>query len=535
MFLFAASSLAALTVTVHGGAGRVGGSCASVQSSEAHVIVDCGALGSDDDDARGAAGATEGFPFDVSAIDAVCLTHAHQDHAGRVPELVAAGFRGPIYMTEATRELLRISWKSQITYDKKTTRDWRWSERKKNQQIYIHWRTNCTWSQRISAHNLHQFKGTYPAVLKELTTPKHPTRRVFPCGACREAEVEDLMTRVTCVEFGATNQIKDLSVVFSPTKHLPGASAIRLADKEASCLFSGDLGTRRSHCVKEVPPGEKADAVFVESTYGASCDVLLRETEAEYRRFRQLIGETVQKDGIAWVPAFALDRSQRVLLEIKRGMDAGEIPSDVPIYMLSPSARENTALYASHPEWFDVRDVAQLGAGQMRLRPSLGKKDPTKLTRAILLTTSGMMDTASSYSLLPSLAPRTDVTVCLVGYQAPGTPGFKLVKGAKELSIFVKGKKTTVPVACTVKRFSCFSGHGDAREIDLWLANNLKSKIYLVHGGDDALAARREDLATRLGCDVSVVKPGEKLTILPRARQESHTSKKEKRCKRLKN
>ncbi len=322
------------------------------------------------------------------------------------------------------------------------------------------------------------------------------------------------MSRVVCVKFGETNTIAGLSVVFSPTKHLPGAAAVRLADDRASCLFSGDLGTVRSRLVTNVPPAEVADAVFVESTYGAATDATREETEKEYRLFRARVGETLKKGGVAWIPAFALDRTQRVLLEIKKGMDEGVIPSDTPIYSLSSSARKNTELYLSHPNWFDVAsDIASLDSLVQRTRRTLDKKKATTLKRAILLTTSGMMDAASSFSLLPALAPRKDVTVCLVGYQAPSTPGFKLSNGAKELSLKIGKEKKTVKVACTVEKFGSFGGHADAREIDAWLANNLKSKVFLVHGDDKALAARCADLKTRLGCDARVAKPGETVEI----------------------
>ncbi len=504
----------ALSVIVHGGAGRIGGSCASVRGGETHVLVDCGALGGEPFGSETAERPEHSFPFNPSEVSAVCLTHAHQDHAGRIPALVLAGFRGRIYMTEPTRELLRVSWKSQIIYEE-SPRDWRWSARKES-RIYLHWRKDCPWSIRIAPNNLRTFKGTYDEVTRKLSDKAHPKRRVLVCGACREGEVADLMSHVTCVPFGETNKINKLSIVFSPTKHLPGAASVRLWDDNASCLFSGDVGTCRSRLVTEVPVADSADAVFVESTYGAATDASADATEADYRRFRQRIGETLKNDGLAWIPAFALDRTQRVLLEIKKGMDEGVIPADVPLYMLSPSARDNTALYVAHPEWFDVSDTTRVKSLFDRALPALGRTKPEMSKRAILLTTSGMMDTASSLSLLPALAPRPDVTICLVGYQAPGTPGFKLSNQATKLSLKIKDEKVDVHVGCRVEKFSCFGGHGDAQEMDGWLAHNLKSKIYLVHGEGKALASRREDLVTRLGCDVEVAKPGESYEILSR-------------------
>jgi metallo-beta-lactamase family protein len=209
----------------------------------------------------------------------------------------------------------------------------------------------------------------------------------------------------------------------------------------------------------------------------------------------------VRGGGLAWVPAFALDRTQRVFYEIAQGMAKGDIPADAPVYMLSSTARNVMQAYFDHPEWNDV-DISTALPLVQRTKPRF---KPSKHVKGggILLTTSGMMDAGASVGLLPDLAPNPAVRVCLVGYQSPGTPGHSLRSGAKEIT--VGGKK--VPVRCAVSSYSCFGGHGDAVENDAWLSNNRAARIFLIHGDSEALVARKKGIADRLGAIVEVVEP----------------------------
>ena len=456
--VFCVRSAFALSVTFFGGAGQVGGSCARVDGGGVSVLVDCGTAYSDE--AGGSREMAEtGFGFAVTNLTAVLITHAHQDHAGRVPELVRAGFRGPIVMTEPTRILLAAAWKSQLKYDKTISAKPKWSRR-------------------------------------------------------HQAVLDDLMSLVKVVPFDEELSFGGMKAVFRPVKHLPGSASIRFQDDEGSCIFSGDLGTYRSRLVKSIDPAVKSDAVFVETTYGAASHGTPEEIEAEYARFRQAVAQTVRSGGLAWIPAFAMDRSQRVLLEIERGIADGDIPSPAPIYFLSPSARAMTDAYCKNPHWFDGVDMKGLARLLKRSRkyfvPSKGWGDGG----AILITTSGMMDAAASAELLPDLAPRADVHVFLVGYQSPGTSGHALANGAKELVLHDEKGDRKVEVRCVTDRFGCFSGHGDACENDRWLVNNLASDIYLVHGDKAALTARKADLEKRCKRPVTIVRKGETYRIV---------------------
>ena len=499
-----AAALAA-TVTFHGGAGQVGGSSATVRSGAFKVLVDCGS-------AFDGAPASCGFPFDPKGYGDVLLTHAHQDHAGRVPELFNAGFTGTVWTTEATCALLAVAWKSQIVYDACAERDWRWTKRGKKAAVRVHWRGACEWAQKIAPENLGTFRGTFAGLKAALRTTPFSSGYPVACSTCQDLELRAILAHVRTVPFGRPFALGPFQVAFTPVKHLPGAAAIRLEDASASLLFSGDLGTVRSRLVKAIEPAARADAVFVEATYGDAPHGTPEETARDYARFREVVAKTVRAGGVAWIPAFALDRSQRVLLEVKRGMDAGAIPPETPVYVLSPSARAFTALYVEHPGWFDVPDMAAVGPLFRKTRKSFSPKAKLK-AGAILLTTSGSMDMGASLRLAPELLPRATTAVCLVGYQSPGTCGFQLkaiAEGrAKKRAVAVRdgGARREIPVAASVHVFGCFSGHGDARENDAWLANNRASRIFLVHGDRKSLAARAEGLRARFGCPVEVVEP----------------------------
>lgn len=520
---FVASVLAFLaafgsSVVFHGGAGCVGGSCATVRNGDCRILVDCGtsyeaeyAVG----DVVTNSGTACGFPFVPKKYSHLLLTHAHQDHIGRVPELFNAGFTGTVWCTRATRDLAAVSWKSQIMYDKCAVRNWTWTRTGKKARITVHWRSDCEWAQKIAPQNAGTFCGIVDDLQKHLELTPMTSWRMGACTTCQDIELRDTLAHVKTVLFDQPVKLGPFSVTFTAVKHLPGASAIRIEDDESAILFSGDLGTKRSHLVKSIDPAQKADVVFVESTYGDAAYGTEEEAAREYERFVNVVADTVKGGGVAWIPAFALDRSQRILLEVKRAMDSGKIPFDTPVYCLSSSAREYTAIYASHPKWFDDQnDMKKLGEIFKTLRKSLSKTAKLK-HGAILVTSSGNMSAGTSQKYLPVLLPRETTAVCLVGYQTPGTPGWQLQQMARGkskktmLSVRNGAKTEEVLVRAKVYDFNCFSGHGDARENDVWLVNNKDSRIMLVHGEIDGMKARAKGLRERMGCkNVEVVEPG---------------------------
>ena len=498
---FSAAAIAETnSVTFFGAAGKVGGSCALVENGRSRLMVDCGTFYGDEAGPDGK-DANDGFGFDTSTVDALLVTHAHADHAGRVPQLVRSGFRGDIYMTEPTCALLGVAWGSQALYDDSCVRSWRWSTKQRKSLDKVHWRKECPWAQKIAPGNLEKFSGRYSEMKERL--PK-----MTGCKSCAEIDVAECMKKIKTVQFDSEIALGGYKVVFRPVEHIPGSAAIYFDDGTTSFAFSGDLGTARSRTANPIRPSTKVDAVFVECTYGDKSKGDSGEWAKEYERFARVATNALARGGTLWVPAFAMDRTQRVLLELVR---CGATPK--ALYSLSPSGNAMTDLYVENPQWFPSGlspiwgKFAEAHKASRKSWPH-GKK--SKDGPKVLLTTSGMMDAGYSYELLGTLLPDTNVVVCIVGYQSPGTPGAKLRAGEKEL---VLKDGTKVPVRAAVETFDCFSGHGDARENDKWLGDNLKSKIYLIHGDAEALKERKAGLEKRFGADVTIVEPGRRYVI----------------------
>jgi metallo-beta-lactamase family protein len=272
--------------------------------------------------------------------------------------------------------------------------------------------------------------------------------------------------------------------------------------EKVNVLFSGDLGNDMSRYLSEPDPAPKADYVFVEGTYGDySRDFTIEE---EYRRFIKEIGSTLSDGGIVWIPAFALDRSQRILHELESAINKGDLQGVSNIYLPSAAARKITKLYIDNPKWHD----ADVSTALEKIYSSVVKEyldldDFTPKPGSIIITTSGMMDSAYSVGLIPHLLHRTDLLIAFVGYQNPFTYGGQLRGGADSVVVddaeIIKRAKTSI--------FSCFSGHGDADDIDRWLYHNMQSKIFLVHGEKDSLERRSDDLNRKGFNDVTVVRP----------------------------
>ena len=476
-------------ITFDGGAGQVGGSCALVENGSARILVDCGSFYGAEA-GPGDKSETGEFFFNPRTIDTLLVTHAHADHTGRIPQLIRSGFRGKIYMTSPTSELFAMALKSQALYDNSYVRNWEWSS--KSEKAKVHWRRECKWRQKIKYSNLVNMRGTYSEFKK-----RYPD--ASGCKDCSDLDVADCMRHVQTVHYDEELAVGGFRIVFRPVEHLPGSAAIYFYGDGTSFLFSGDLGTWRSKLAKPVPPSSKVDAVFMECTYGDKARADKVKTANEYNRFASVVNDALAHGRLVWIPAFAMDRTQRVMLELVR---CGAKPN--VLYSLSSSGNEMTEYYLASRHLFP-NDVAGLWSDLAHMHRNAKRRfspgsDPA--ISAVLLTTSGMMDSGASYDFLKDLLPDPNVVLCLVGYQSPGTPGAQLRSGKKSIKL---RNGQTVSVRATVESFDCFSGHGDARENDKWLGENVRSKIFLIHGDKGALEERKRGLETRFGSDVEIV------------------------------
>jgi metallo-beta-lactamase family protein len=439
------------TLTFLGAVDTVTGSRFLLQAGDTRVLVDAGLY-------QGLVAHRrrnwEAFPVDPATIDHVVLTHAHLDHTGYLPRLVRDGFTGTVTCTRGTAELAEIVLRDSAHLQQE---DARWA-------------------------NTSGFSKHSPAL------PLYDDR-----------DVGRTLELLAPAELGASVRLAPgVSVTLSSAGHILGSASAQVRAGESSVGFSGDLG-RPAHPLL-LPPADppEADTLVVESTYGDRAhpvpdpDVLA-----------DAICRTIDRGGSLLLPAFAVDRTELVLLELRRLMGAGRIP-EVPIFVDSPmalaalevyrrsAARGSTELRAEARTLMADLDVGVHAVhdaeGSMRLnrpgRPSL------------VISASGMASGGRVLHHLAHQLPERRNTIVLTGFQAAGTRGRQLAQGARQVKIHGR----YVPVRAEVVSVADFSVHADAHETVEWLARAPRAPrtVYVVHGEPDASAA----LASRISCEL---------------------------------
>ncbi len=518
-----------LVVTCWGAAGWVSGSLHLLDTGNGRWMIDCGTVfaegpqtdGWERDEAQsGSEARFTPIPVEAAGIDALLLTHAHADHCGRVPLLVNSGFSGPIIATQATFALLGPMLGNAVRFDLHQPRAWIWSDRsranaqREGRRLTVHWQ-ECGYATKIADRNRATLTATGEKLEEHLAGLVPPLKATF-CRMCIKAEVDSIMGRVRTVEYREPIRLAPgVRAGLLDAGHIPGSASVmmevELGGNRFRILFSGDLGSDLSPVLAGPSPAPNADAVFVEATYGAARRG--PEVAGERDRFRRQVGEVVRRNGIAWIPCYALDRTQRILYELHLAQREELLPDTLPIYCASPTAKEITALYRDNRRagWF--RDAVAGDAEAFSPREVLTTiPSHAKLPKpCIVISTSDMVYTAWMQSLLRQLLPEASTAVLLVGYCDPRSAAGRLKAGARELSI--DGQAT--PVAAAVHSFGCFSGHGDATDIDRWLGNIAPSApIFLVHGAPEELSARADQLRELGRRSVHVPEPGRPIDLI---------------------
>jgi metallo-beta-lactamase family protein len=510
-----------VSVKSYGGAGLVSGSMHMIQASGKSVLVDVGIFYPDGDENESlelrqdrAQQRNDRLPFDPRRVDAVVITHAHLDHAGRLPQLIKSGYEGKIYVTEGTRQLLEVMLEMQLRYDNEV-RDWAWSANNarpgEESAVTAHW-THCEWAGRIADRNLRKMSGRRSAVEVKLG------RNLAPCRQCAGDELGKVLRAVTVVEY---DQEIDLGLGFRLTMldagHIPGSASALIEVANANgeskrLLFSGDLGNDRSPLQTGPKPAPKVDAVWVETTYGGAVSQF--ETALESARFQESIGRSVRSGGIVWIPAFALDRTQKVLYLIRRGIENGRIPTSARIYAPSPSAHIISDIYKTNASdksgsWF--KDDVDGSAMFPRYSRSMPDQIPAG---SIVITTSGMMDEALSARLLRPLLTDARSSILLVGYADPALPGGQLKAQIDSDTKTVEWEGQLIDVKATITSFGFLSAHADGAGVLQWLSANdpEKTMVKLVHGSADALKRQKDLLNTAGFKHVTIPAMGEVVT-----------------------
>jgi metallo-beta-lactamase family protein len=432
----------AAALTFLGAAGSVTGSRFLVEGGGARVLVDAGLY-------QGVAELRrrnwEPLGPDPASLDAVVVTHAHLDHSGYLPRLVRDGFRGRVLCTRETAELAAI-----------VLRD--------------------------SAH-LQEEDAAYA---NEAGFSKH--HPALPLYDARD--VERVLPLLEPVAYGDRVPLTGgASVTLRRAGHILGSATALVEVEGARALFSGDLG-RPDHPLLEPPDGPpRAHAVIVESTYGGR----VHPPDDGGALLADVVSRTVARGGSVLVPAFAVDRTELVLLELRRLREAGRIP-DVPVYVDSPMALAALEVYrsAAHRPGSGMRAGSPELAGShvVEVRDAAGSERlNTPKEPCILISASGMATGGRVVHHLQYQLPDPRNTVVLTGYQAEGSRGQQLAAGLRQVKMYGR----YVPVRAEVVQLQTLSAHADGDELVAWLGRMPSTTppptAYVVHGEERSTAA----------------------------------------------
>ena len=456
-----------LTLQFLGGAGGVTGSKFLLSYGSEQVLLDCGLFqGLKELRRRNWAP----LPVDVKGIKSVVLTHAHIDHSGYLPKLVEQGYRGNVYATPATCDLLRVLLPDAAHLQEEEAR----------------YANRRGYSKHKPALPLYTVESANKAL--DLL---HPTRYG-----------ED-------IEIGG-----GLSLRFFRAGHILGAAAIRITCESQGAktylVDSGDLGRYERPILRDPDPIEQADWLLVESTYGDR--IHPENPEAELER---VINQVAEERGCLIIPAFAVDRTQELIYAIRKLEDQEKIPS-IPVHIDSPMAIDVTDIYCAHPEEHDLdmkllmdKKLCPLCCRQYFLHrsPEESKAINDMAGPLIIVSASGMATGGRILHHLKLRLPDPKTTVLFVGFQAEGTRGKALQDGKKEIKMLGE----IIPVRAQVKTIDGFSAHADQNEIMRWLGSlkGAPRKVFVVHGEPGSSSALAALVTERWKWETEIPKNGE--------------------------
>ncbi len=435
-----------MKVIHHGGKTTVTGSCHELYySKHSSILIDCGLF-------QGRDARSPEVRFATRHIAALIVSHAHIDHIGRIPWLVAAGFSGPIYCTEATAELIPMmlddGLKLQSGMDKA-----------KRSQIL--------------------------ALLKR---------------------------RIKAVDYGKWiriavkgSQSHDYCYIrLSPAGHILGSAyiEIKLADNSL-VVFSGDLGPSNTPLLPDPVPPKKADYLFIESTYGdRQHDAIAQRTG----RLKALIERSLQDGGTILIPAFSIGRTQELLFDIEQLIYQSEIDTKIPIILDSPMAQKVTKSYRRFKKLWGKEAKAKLfqqrhplafeqciKVQDYRSHQRLVNRLKSTGEPAIVVAASGMCEGGRIIGYLQALLPDERTDIIFSGYQAEGTLGRRLQSSPPEVEIGGR----VIPVKAQLHTMSGYSAHADQSELKAFI-NGIESgrrEVHLIHGEPQAQEVLRSQIS----------------------------------------
>ena len=446
-----------------GAAHEVTGSCHYLEAGGKHILVDCGM--------EQGVNVFENapLPVDDAMIDYVFLTHAHVDHSGLLPLLYSRGFRGQVYMTDATADLCSIMLRD-CAHIQMMEAEWRNRKAKRSESVPMH----------EALYTMEDAEGVI--------------KRIIPCHYNREIQVCD-----------------NVKIRFTDIGHLLGSSSIEVwlteDGRTKKIVFSGDIGNKYQPLLKDPMPTAQADYVVMESTYG---DRLHSAEKVDYvKELAAILQETFDRGGNVVIPSFAVGRTQEMLYFLRQ-VKVGRMVKgheNFPVYVDSPMAVEATEVF--HENRMDCFDGEALALVRDGINPisfaglklSITSEESKEInfidTPKVIISASGMCEAGRIRHHLKHNLWREECTILFVGYQAVGTLGRSIVEGAKEVKLFGE----SIQVRAHIKKLVGMSGHADKNGLLEWIDafEEKPKKVFVVHGEDSVCMSFAECLKIEHG------------------------------------
>lgn len=460
------------TLSFWGAAGTVTGSKYLIESNDGRVLIDCGLFqGLKELRLRN----WDAPPFNPAAIDAVIITHAHIDHTGYLPRLVQQGFRGPVYCSRGTADLMRI-----LLPDSARLQE-----------------------EEADYRNRHKITKHLPALPLYTEQDARATLRLLQIVPNTGARV---------------NLVKGFSAEYRIAGHILGSSQVLVhaeGGEPRSVLFSGDLGKYDQPIIRDPQPPPACDYLVVESTYGNR----LHDVERPKEALERIIKDAANHGSAVLIPAFAVGRVQEILYLLRELENENRIPV-LPVCVDSPMAAAATQAYARRTEEQDEEYAAALKTNPTPLRThsviACSTRDESKRVNGmqgarIIVAASGMMNGGRILHHALRLLPDENAIVVFVGYQAAGTTGRRVLDGEKQVKVLGQW----VPVRCRIEKIGGFSAHADWKEVVRWLEGMPAppKRVFVTHGESDAAEAMAAQIRNRFNWNVEVPQYGERFDL----------------------
>jgi metallo-beta-lactamase family protein len=452
-------------LTFYGGAGSVTGANFLLENDDIKILVDCGLR----QDKRLCHDCNyEAFDYDASSVDVLFVTHAHLDHIGRIPKLVASGFKGVIYSTPSTLDITKVMFEDGV-------------------------RLMAAEAKKLGREPLYTKKDVEGALRLWKTIEYHEAKEFSP----------------------------GYEAYFKDAGHILGSVIVEITHKSApespKIAFTGDLGNSPTPLLKDTEDVTDADYMVMESVYGdRNHETNMQERS---RLFRDTIIRAVDRGGVLMIPTFSIERTQIMLHELNHLVEEKKIPS-IPIFLDSPLAIKVTKIYQTYLKNFKKHVQDDIARGDdifdfPRLQLTVGKEESKGIAHIqgpkIIMAGSGMSYGGRIMFHEKLYLNNKKNTILFVGYQVPGTVGRQIQDGNKRIDIL--GKK--VKVRAHIETISGFSAHKDSNHLAEFVGKSAKTlkKVFLAMGEPKASLFLAQRLTDYHEIDTEVPKEGDTFEI----------------------